>query len=119
MKCYEGDTQIDSVFEDGGTTWAHLDSAKIYSFAGTGITSIRMDIDFSNAYGVYGEAGNVNSVMIDDIVMTPTPEPATLSLLALGGLVVLRRQRALRRRRAACTRPCGNEEHTSVTNSGN
>jgi hypothetical protein len=88
---FEGDTQIDSVAEDGGTTWAYWDPAKTFTFTGTGITSIRMDIDFSNT-GAYGEAGNVNAIMIDDIVMTPTPEPATLSLLALGGLAVTARR---------------------------
>jgi hypothetical protein len=42
---------------------------------------------------VGGSGSNQQNYSLDDMVYSPVPEPATLSLLALGGLVLIRRKR--------------------------
>ena len=52
--------------------------------------------NFTHVYaGAYSGSAGVKTVLLDNIVVTgmPVPEPAALSLLALGGVALLRRRR--------------------------
>ncbi len=84
---YDGSLQIGQVSEDAYSLWPYNGSkpAHTYAFTGSHITSL---VVYGNAYNFAA----CSTLMIDDIVLTPTPEPATLSLLALGALAMLRRR---------------------------
>ena len=51
------------------------------------------DTPFTSVKLVGGSGSNQQNYSLDDMVYSPVPEPATLSLLALGGLVLIRRKR--------------------------
>jgi hypothetical protein len=55
------------------------------------------DIPTMTHWGMFGRSGavpdNANVLWIDDLTFTAVPEPASLGLLAIGGLVALRRRR--------------------------
>ena len=59
---------------------------------------------------------NIDDYYMDDLYYIPTPEPATLSLLALGGLAVVRRRR--RPQPLASTRAYPKSNYLSVTAHG-
>ena len=63
-----------------GSTWTTFDYP--------GAAGIQpADIDGNNVVGLYNDSSGIHSFLL------PTPEPATLSLLALGGLALVRRKR--------------------------
>lgn len=54
-----------------------------------------LDYDITHAYKAVFEMprGDLGTMSVDNVLVTQVPEPTTLSLLALGGLAVMRRRR--------------------------
>ncbi len=74
---WDNDVQMDIAYFDK-MPWTNF----TFPVTGTGSDTVSF-----SGYQTHGYNG------LDDVSLTPTPEPATLSLLALGGLAVLRRRR--------------------------
>lgn len=78
---YEGSTVIAQVGPGTSTYSVYPPTSipeKTFSFMGSGITSVRID-SYPNNFAAFG------SVFIDDVTMTPVPEPATW----IAGLLLL------------------------------
>jgi hypothetical protein len=87
---FSGATQIGSAGAPGYSIFNNsVNPAQTYTFTGAGITSVEFD---GNSEGFYGSS----SILMDDLTITPAPEPTTSALVAgLGGLSLMQ----LRRRR--------------------
>ena len=81
-----GSTGIDFAFNPSDELF-HTYSADISAAAGKTVT-IRLEISSPNA----GDF-EFSTMAVDNIVITDVPEPATLALLLLGGLVLFRRHK--------------------------
>lgn len=92
-EAFQGTTQIGQYGESGYSIFGpqNIHSAQVYTFTGTGITSVQFDGNDQNFYGT-------SSVLLDNLTLTPVPEPTTLALCGLGILGAL----AMRRRSKSC-----------------
>ena len=79
-----GSNTIDTVGESEISSYGTI-PAVIFALNGPGITALVVERTSTNTYA------GMNSVPIDNLVI---PEPATLGLLLLGGLALLRRRRS-------------------------
>jgi len=80
----------------GGEFEIRTDNTSYIDLVGTGTLKIWKDADLYNANLVIGNGGTTAvsmNVVGDYDVYSTVPEPATMSLLALGGLAMLRRRR--------------------------
>ena len=75
-------------FDTPTTTWTYLTTTVDISEA------IRADIRSVSVNARKNTTAGAGSLMYDDITVTAVPEPVTIGLLAIGGLVSLRRRRA-------------------------
>lgn len=89
---YSGATEIGSANASGYSIFNNnINSAQIYTFNGSDITSIEFD---GSSEGFYGTDG----ILMDDLTLTPVPEPSSLALSCLGLLGAF----AWRRRSRSC-----------------
>lgn len=87
-----------TVTGNDGQSWLCFQVPNNATFFGSGITSVNHS---SAKVGIMWEAVNWNSspetlwagAYVDDVSLVPVPEPATLTLLALGSLALLRRRK--------------------------
>lgn len=90
------------VFELGAGQWSPLDKLLPPDGGGCRFGS---SVDMGDVEAVIGAPRHTGNGMYDGAAFVYTPEPATLSLLALGALVALRRTRRLRSQGRPWIRP--------------
>ena len=85
--------------DDGNIVGSYYDGSGNHGFSYDGSTYTTLDVPGANSYAeAFGiDAGNIVGWYNDGSgahgFLAPIPEPATLSLLTLGGLMLLRRRR--------------------------
>lgn len=99
ITAYGGDWTLGGPGGSGNSLLIYVGDLNLYvgsisnSFGGEfwGFTS---DTPFTSVKLVGGSGSNQQNYSLDNMVYSSVPEPATLSLLALGGLAMIRRRRA-------------------------
>ncbi|NLX20590.1 MAG: PEP-CTERM sorting domain-containing protein [Phycisphaerae bacterium] len=98
ITAYGGNWTLGGPGGSGNNLQVHVDDLSIYvgaisnSYNG-GFWGFTSDTPLTSVRTVGGSGSHQQHYSLDDMVYSPVPEPATVGLLALGGLAVLRRKR--------------------------